>query len=695
MEPAVTPVLSIWAQIQGILWQLSRQHPMNYVLCKIAIALVLIYCLIAQREKFFFLIRTLGRVKPIRQISERISRTAAWTWARENFIPAIVPALHGFLFCALLTTAFVAAVNYLDYGKFRYGRYLNAYEHYHYYLGTKYAKEIGYTGLYAASLIADDETGRKYANDKKSIRNLATGGYINVDQVLKEKELYKSRFSPERWKEWVKDVSFFKRELVTGRWNGILRDKGYNASPVWTMVVGGLFTTQVSTDSERGMNFLACIDLILIGTAFLCVWWAFGGRAALLMIVLLGTHYMMHWSHMKGALVRTDFAMSLVIAVCMLKKEHYIMAGALCAYSLLARIFPGVFLFGLGAKFFWELFRLTRVALDSLHGRHGYGRVFWMWVAGIVLPAAAVGGIVVLIASKVLAGMGLPGFLWLAGWPAASLGLVLLTCGAWGFWKGLMNTRYLQYFVSFAVTVALLVGGSIVYSGGLDLWKDFGSKIGRHNSDISPWRVGFKYIFIGRFKSGFDWPGSLKSVITGESAASASAPGAAQKPPAVKKTEKPLAKFAPFTRSIFYKEHPGLWWSIMAVALTLCLLAIKGLRDDMALAFSFVPTFFMVSPTYYYYIMLLIPMLFFSSEFERPSRALGLVWMYLTAMAGYYFYYMWKQEFPTYYWLSWMIMLMCIYMLILAFMESYWFSRRAPVVRPAEETPAESATVPA
>ncbi len=715
MEPAVTsPLWSILSQLQGILLPLSRQYPMNYVLCRIAIALVLIYCLIAQREKFLYLVRLLGRIKPLGLLAERVAKTAAWAWARVNVFPGIVPALHGFLFATLLTTAAVAMVNYLDYFNFRYGRYLNAYEHYHYYLGTKYAQEIGYTGLYAASLIADDETGRKYNNDKKSIRNLATGGYINVDEVLKNRDQYKSRFSPERWQEWLKDVSFFKKELVAGRWNGILRDKGYNASPVWTMVIGGLLTTQISTDSERGMNFIACVDLMLISTAFLCVWWAFGARAALLMLILLGTHYMMHFSHMKGALVRTDFAMALVIAVCMLKKQHYMMAGALCAYSILARIFPGVFLFGLGAKFFWELFRLTRVAVDTLHGRYGYGAAYWRRAAVIVAPHVAVAGVMLLIASPILAGKGFTQFqwvqstkpedvvivnllwpLWLAGWPVLSFGLVLLTSGAWGLTKGLMNTRYLHYFGAFAVTVALLVGGSIAYAGGTYLWEDFGSKIGRHNNDISPWRVGVKYLFIGRFKSDLDWKATLKEFITGQSVAPAApAPGAAQKAPAAK-PENPLKKFAAFTRSIYYKEHPGLWWSIQAVALVVCLFALKGIRDDMALAFSFVPTFFMVSPTYYYYIMLLVPMLFFSSELERPSRALGLVWMYFTAMAGYYFYYMWKQDFPTYYWLSWMILVMCLYMVLLAYLDSYWFSRRSPVVVAASTPDAEPVTSPA
>src|SRR5512140_3556468 len=50
-------------------------------------------------------------------------------------------------FCALLAVA-----NYVDFGVFRYGSYLNEWDFYHYYVGTKYAPELGYTKLYGATL---------------------------------------------------------------------------------------------------------------------------------------------------------------------------------------------------------------------------------------------------------------------------------------------------------------------------------------------------------------------------------------------------------------------------------------------------------------------------------------------------------------------------------------------------------------
>ena len=599
---------------------ISQMNPLYYLLPKMAMVIILVYCLIAQRRRLGWVLSLLGKVSPLSRLRERLAGIG----------PIFSAAVHGFLLACLAAMTLFAAGNYLDWGHFRNGGYLNAYEFYHYYLGTKYAREIGYTNLYAASLVADDETGLKFSNDKKSIRNLATGGYIAVSEILNTREQYKARFSPERWNEWVKDVGWFKKALSTGRWNGVLRDKGYNASPVWSTLVGGLLTNRISTDSPAGMAFLSVIDLFLIGLAFGGVVWAFGPRAALLMLLLLGTHYMMHFSHMKGALMRTDFAVALILAVCLVKKEHYAMAGVCVAYSFLARVFPGVFLFGLGAKLFWELTPVVGRAARAFHARYGETKPFLKGLAVLLGVHAAAAGILATVFVNLPASFlmkfpfGLPVpwtvrlFLLL---PGAFAGLLLGTCALWGLWKGLVPTRYLRFFCAFAAAVALLTGASLAYSGGTYLWQDFGSKIGRHNQDISGWRIGFKYIFMAnssRASNGEKPPAPWCSDPAPE------AKDGSDKAPAKKLTEAQQTKavlkvFQPKLKSALYRDHQRLWWLILAAALGVCLLAAKGLKDWQALTFSFVPMFFLVAPTYYYFIILLVPMLFFAADLERPT----------------------------------------------------------------------------
>src|SRR6185369_7329458 len=98
------------------------------------------------------------------------------------------------------------------------------------------------------------------------------------------------------------------------QWNEVLRDQGYNATPVWSMLVGAGLTGRIGTDDPSGLTFLALLDVALLAAAAACVAWAFGVWPSLLMIVFLASSYLMAHVHMKGALLRTDFVVSLVVA---------------------------------------------------------------------------------------------------------------------------------------------------------------------------------------------------------------------------------------------------------------------------------------------------------------------------------------------------------------------------------------------
>ncbi len=336
-----------------------------------------------------------------------------------------------------------------------FSHFFNAYEFYHYYIGTKYAAEVGYTNMYAATLVADDETGMKFRSKSGTLRNLATGDHsLTVKQVLADREKYKALFSEERWKQFVRDIVWFKNldQMPVLRWSGILQDKGYNSTPVVSMVVGGIFSNHFSPDRPWQMMFLAMLDPLLITIATGLVIWTFGGRAAMFMLVLLGTHYVMHWWHMKGAFVRTDFVMCLIMTVCLVKKERYALAGVLTGWAVLSRVFPVVFLFGIGAKIFWELFD---AALPGLQKR------FPHWGLGIAEDTDA--------------------------------------------GRKQRLTQYGRYFTTFIVLIGGILLGSLVYWRGIALWQDFAAKIRFHNDSISTWRLGFKYIFLASFNSAIGW----------------------------------------------------------------------------------------------------------------------------------------------------------------------------------------------
>lgn len=601
------------------------------------------------------------------------ARVRKWLGERaEGFV-------RGILLFALLLSALLAAGNYTNFAQWRYNSFFNAYEFYHYYLGTKYAPEIGYSHLYNASLIADEESGLKYSNPRKTIRDLETGRHVPIEGVLAQRDRFRGLFSQPRWEEWKKDIEFFKRELTTGRWNGVLSDKGYNGTPVWGMLVGGLLSNPISTDNKAGMNFLASLDLILIGLATLCVAYAFGPRAALLMLIFLGTSYMSRFSHMKGSFLRTDFAMSLVMAVCMVKKNHYRTAGVLVAYSALARVFPAVYLFGLGGKFFWEFLPAAWKAVAAFRAKRYWttARIPFLLGAALVIATHVPWVILSLqyAASPYQDGVLQYRALWPILLPGIDITLLASLVLWWGLRNGVIDMRYWRFFSACGLTILVLCAASIGYAGGTHQWKEYAEKIGRHNQDISPWRVGLKYVFITKLPEDLNYKETagelarhaVRKVLNRPPETPESTPGVPAsrlQRPVTSKTY--LEKWAPFTRSTLYIQNMKTWYMLQAAMLIFCLFAVRGMKDHQALAFSFVPCFFLASPTYYYYIMLLVPFLFFASELDRPTRAIGLVWMYVIAMAGYYFYDMWQQKFSTYSWLSFMLLGMVLYMMLLA-----------------------------
>jgi hypothetical protein len=276
-------------------------------------------------------------------------------------------AVRRVLFGLLAVSATLAVATYVDFGVFRYGSYINEWDFYHYYVGTKYAQELGYTRLYGATLIADVEGGLRYQHPHGQIRDLETARMRSVLTVAAEPERFRGRFSAERWPEFVADISWFKQQLPQHRWSLILADHGYNGTPAWSFVVGGLLTRHLSVLNPVARWVMLLLDPLLMAGAMLAVGWAFGWRAALLTVVFIGTHYLFSWGHLKGALLRTDFAVGALLAVCLVKQGYYRLAGVLLGWSILSRIFPGALLIGPTVLLVHGCFRTRRLDARLVH----------------------------------------------------------------------------------------------------------------------------------------------------------------------------------------------------------------------------------------------------------------------------------------------------------------------------------------
>ena len=263
---------------------------------------------------------------------------------------------------ALFLVAAVAVAGYFEFGATRYNTFMNNHDFYHYYTGAKYAPELGYYNQYAASLLADQEQEKAY-NTKQPIRNLQTHGYTPTAEVFANKEAIKGRFSPARWEDFKKDCLYFEKRVPKVKWQQMLRDKGYNGTPVWSMTTG-MLANSISTDNKNGMYALLALDPLILGAMFLIIWWAFGPWTALFALAFFGTNFVSSFVHIKGAFLRMDWVVCLVVSMCMLHMKHFKTAGIVLAYAAAARIFPAIFAFGIAALACWELLATRKINRD-------------------------------------------------------------------------------------------------------------------------------------------------------------------------------------------------------------------------------------------------------------------------------------------------------------------------------------------
>lgn len=462
----------------------------------------------------------------------------------------------------LALCAALALGNYTDFGRWSNNRYVNSWEFFHYYLGSKYLPELGYTRLYTAALIADEETGRKFSHKKNAIRNLATGGCIPVDEVLKQRDAILARFSPERWTEFTQDILYFKKELSEYRWNGIFHDKGYNATPVWSTIAGPM-TNRTETSRPSELLALSLIDPLLMACAIIAVWRAFGFQPAMLMVVLIGTHMTMSHTHMKGALLRTDWIMSLVLGICAVKCARPALGGALVAYAATSRVFPVILAF---APF-------AHLLITSIRRKP-------------------------------------------------------------------QSRPLVRFCVGFSVVLGLLLSASLLFVGPAH-WLEFANKIWQHNDSFSPWRVGFKHLFLGAYEYRADQAGTHQEV---------------------------------------FHNRWMVWWMIQSLVLVGTVALSKRLKDWETLALGFVPTFFLVAPTYYYYMMLVVPLLFFAGRINRPECTIGTAWLLVSSSIAYVVYDSVGRELPLFYVLSCMILGVCALMCLSALLQGSPNARPAPAL---------------
>lgn len=287
-----------------------------------------------------------------------------------------------------VTLGIAAIVAYFNGFRFGYPKYYHRWDQYHYYMGAKYFREIGYDGLYKCSAIAQDElglityvnedTGREMRLDlakevrhpDKKIRKLGGDNLlIPASTVLEHPEECKSRFSPERWEKYKADVQFFRIASDKGYWDDMQKDHGYNPPPVWT--IAGYYLSELHPASTGYLQFLAAFDIAYLFGMFAALWWAFGWRVFAVGAIFWGCQSSAPFYWTGGAFLRQDWLFYLVLSACLVRKKYFKLAGASMVYAGLLRIFPGLAVIGwltVAGAYIWRHKRMAKSHQQALIG---------------------------------------------------------------------------------------------------------------------------------------------------------------------------------------------------------------------------------------------------------------------------------------------------------------------------------------
>lgn len=278
----------------------------------------------------------------------------------------------------------LTVVGFLTYFDFfnpnvRYNNYYHRHEFFHYYLGSKYSRELGYTRLYECAAIAEIEMGRGAQVKERELRDLR----VNLIKPTKETYVFDdpsrctSRFSPEKWAAFKKDVAWFESVSRGGYWENMQKDHGYNPPPVWTMT--GKFFSSFGSASDGFFKALSTLDVLLHVGVLALLGWAFGFRVMAVASIFWGINAPANFYWTGGAFLRQDWIFFFVASVCLMRKRRFALAGGALTWSTLLRVFPLIAFAGAGIVVLVHWIKKRRLHPD--HRRF----IFGCLVAGAIL----------------------------------------------------------------------------------------------------------------------------------------------------------------------------------------------------------------------------------------------------------------------------------------------------------------------
>ncbi|MEZ4223484.1 MAG: hypothetical protein R3B13_21230 [Polyangiaceae bacterium] len=276
--------------------------------------------------------------------------------------------------------AVVSAAAFFNFGAFHGARYAHHGELFHYVLGSKYFAELGYDGLYAASLEA---SGNAPISRPAPVRDLRSYQRVDRSSLQDHRQQVRGRFSDSRWNEFVGDHGYLVENSEPAYVDAWRKDHGYNATPAWTTLARVFNWFPVS---RGAILFWTLLDPLLLAVMFWALWRTFGFVPTALSLCVFGLAYLSRFYWVGGAFLRHDWLCASVVGVCLLERKRPGWAGLCFGYAAAMRVFPALLLFGI---FVHALARWKRG--DRNPWPLWLGASFACTVAGLVLAGALAG----------------------------------------------------------------------------------------------------------------------------------------------------------------------------------------------------------------------------------------------------------------------------------------------------------------
>lgn len=285
----------------------------------------------------------------------RNGQTLRWPWRSGEDNIAVRTKL---LFLGLMMSATYGVFNYYQFDRQVFAEVNDYADSTYYYLNSKYFDELGYTHLYEAMLVADNEGAKRFRRIKR-YRDLVEYKALYPREVaLSRADVIKARFSQEQWEAFKHDLNFITGQQAKGGWGYFFIDHGYNPPPTWTLI-GGTLSKLCPVEH---MKWITMVDFVLIAIMMLVIGRVFGSFPMLIALLFYCVTFSGRWPVLGQSILRFDWVAALVMAVCALKAERRALAGALLAYAACSRVFPAIFFFPYVVVFLRDVWQTRRIS---------------------------------------------------------------------------------------------------------------------------------------------------------------------------------------------------------------------------------------------------------------------------------------------------------------------------------------------